>query len=567
MIKGAVLGAFLGQFRLGETSYRPLMDFERLPAEGNMPPVFDIWPYWAEHLANGLSPETICESRLKAPRINSVEALFGDHNLRLGFRPPLSGSFRHPLAVSATIWPRCLFWGLALPAHEAARHAYWDAESDQASESALIAATLAANVMADSPMDWLRRMLGLLERVPSARAILRLVADGVVRGESAASLAALIRSEAETSDAYGAVTNLGFLAAALVMGAGDFKRTLLTAASAGGEAVATATFAGAMAARWYGLPDDWSEHLQGVQIANQDLDAFLSRLGPEEPPLLPDAVSEPVELPTLTSSVSAHGRGDLVVSITYEDLPVAFPNQTLRCIVQFENRGAEKQVQPSVTAPEGWVVAHRLAPFRLPAEGRASFPLVIQPSMIGGAAELRWEGGESVPLLALTPQRWYVCGPFSNADEMGFHKSYRAEDVLKLGEVFAGRGDGGIQWRERSFAGVVLDPEPYFMGGAGVVYLYAQVEFAEPGTYTLVAAGSPGVIVQVNRQPVVRYQADHRPTARPMAPYVGTFEANGRTDVLVKLIRAQSPVSPLTLYFLDRHGQVVDPVAWHAMPR
>lgn len=611
MVRGALVGYTAGLARRGQSSYRPFSAYEPLPASMAASEDFDAWILWAKHLNRGLRPEAIISTRASHLHSKRPEAAFAQVNMENGLRPPMSGSFRNPLALSADAWTRSWYWGMALPPHEAALHGFWDCLCDQAADNAVIVATLCAAMRASGPLEWVRLVLGLLERVPSTRQVVREVMNGVANGEDVSTIHRRLPALAESDDVLGANLNLGYISLALLGGVGSFDKSLGVAVGCGGASHATGAYVGGMASKWHGgVPDVWSgpigfsyvtsglvslerapetiaefsqilmdaatddssgcvggEATASVEAIEDSSTGYVAEISSEQPPPLPKSAVElcPVEIPAPTSRSSVHALDGAIVTVQYEEPPVVHGDRSLQCIISFEGFAEEQLIDPKIVAPDDWQVAHRLVPFRLVRGSRHSFPLVIQPTNEGGFATLHCLGAE-IRIVAFTSQPWNLCGPFPNHDGTAFEKVFKCEDILNRSEVFAARGTGGTKWQQRTFAGVSYDVEPYFQGVPGAYYFYSEFEFANPEKMRLVVSGSPGVVVKINREVVIKYNHSHVPTPRPMAPYAAPVEISGRTQLLIKLVRANAPVAPLTVYFLGEDGQLKFPDKTFPMP-
>ncbi len=598
MIQGALAGLAIGELRRGKTGFRMQDFYEPIPTGMTPSGDLDRWVEWATHLHNGGHPEQLSELMAHSRLDARPETSFSRLNLASGLRAPLSGSFRNPIALSAEGWIRQLYWSLVLPSHRAAVYAYWDSLTDQASDSATIASLLAACFDSAGPVEWVRRMIGLSDRLPAARQVVRHVANAVAGGQQPSAIAQQLPQIAATTNPLDCTLNLGFVTLALLSGAGDFGKSLCHAAACGGASHSVAAYCGALVARWNGsVPEPWLKPLGGqFRFHTQTLaevwsiEEFGDRVKQSEPstPVVPLSVAtvvvedsttgyaiehetelppplptaEPtavqIDIPSTTSRSSAHCVGDLLITVQYEEPPIAYTDRALQCVVSVENRGEEALLDPRLSWPEGWQVAHRLTSFRLAPGAKQTFAVVMQPKPEGGVANLHL-GGSAIPLVALPRQLWSVCGPFPNLDGLAFERVFKCEDVLNTSEVFAGRAGAGVKWRNIEHAGIMMDVESYFQGQPGVIYLYQEFELTEPGKIRLVAAGSPGVVVKVNREPTIKYNHTHEPIPYPMAPYLGSFAATGRMQILVKLIREREPMAPLTLYMLDEQNDLVSP--------
>ncbi len=605
-ILGAIVGATAGSSRQGSTEFRRVEFYEPLPLQMVANEGFDAWTVWAQHLRDGKLPEALGQTRGDELALRSIEASFGDINIKAGIYPPFSGNFRHPLSGSAEVWVRALFWGIACTPHEAANYAYWDVECDQGSENAVIAATLAAALSTQGPVDWLRRMIGLVERVTSAKQVLRLVAALTTEGYDPQEIHRRLPAANESRDPNDVILNLGYLATSILAGRGDFNKTMTVAMGCGGSSSSTCAYVGALLGGWIGaVPADWSAPLgetfvsanvrkKGLEVSSIEdfvqlcfgdlptpqMPKVIEAVGaatplpvedpstgyvaelipaPEVAEPAPVDVVEPVVIPAVNSGSCVYVLDDMMVTVTYDDLPVAHPERTIRCIVTVESVGDELTVNPIVHTPLDWTLAHRLVSCRISKGAKQTFPLVVQPGEMEGPALVQF-GDRFIPIVAVRPQAWYLTGPFPNFDGFGFEKPLRCEDNLRESETFNGRGDLGTRWKRRTFAGVTFDLEPYFMEGAGILCLHGRIVLPAAGTYRIVVSGSPGALVKVDNKTLIKYMDTHQPIRRPMKPYVADFQTHGICEITIRVARHLEPASPLTIYFLDDQGKVVMPI-------
>jgi len=224
-------------------------------------------------------------------------------------------------------------------------------------------------------------------------------------------------------------------------------------------------------------------------------------------------------------------------------------------------------VDAKVEGPVDWSVATRLSSFRLGPGEEAIHGLIARPSAVEKPEPLTLTvNGTKFSIAALAPQTWFMAGPFVNDDGTAFTREFPQERSQAKSDHFAGRSGMTVKWIELSLPGRVYNVEEYFQDGPGVVILCARIVLPKAGTYKVVAAGSPGVIVRIDGNLLVRYQDTHVPVPRDQAPYSATFVAGDETVVTVKLIRDRQPTAPLCLYFLDDQGNVADPVAFNPLP-
>lgn len=622
-VRGAVVGATLGAPLRGNPTFRALNFYEPIPARMAASDALDAWVVAAKHVMAGRGPAELHYTTTTHRYDLTHEGAFARSNLDYGFAPPLTGAYSNPLSGGAQALGRVPIWGLIFHGKpdDAARWAYWDASLDHAGESVRVAAAVATMVANAAPGVQFEQLLAgaAMAHGNEGRPIqaVRIAMRAGTTGGSPAQVAEELAIALGTRDPFDAVLNYGHLLLALSLGAGDTSKVLRLAAGFGGASDHVACAAGVLATLLHGaIDEEWlqplgKEFVGGSSLREIDPPSTLKKFEdliakaaephaeglrlqlvvvnqpdpPTEEPANEDAQPEaPVEAaPTapqvrglsdgtralITSEPDAaiFPAGDASVHVQYLDPPVLIPGKAVKMVLSFSSRtGEEAVIEPELKIPAGWQVAHKLTSFRVRATEESRFPLVVQPDEAAQGRLSLVVGKHDVQLPLRAPERWYAVGPFVNHDGQGFMNTYRAEDVQRTKEVFNGRSDLPVKWEPFLTPGVVLDVEPLFKTGPGVVYLHAMVRFEHTGPLRVVAAASVGVIVKIGGKTVVHYHDSHVPTPRAIQPYVGEFVPGERTSVLVKVVRNRDPLLPLTLYFLTREGEVIRPATFEAMP-
>jgi hypothetical protein len=87
------------------------------------------------------------------------------------------------------------------------------------------------------------------------------------------------------------------------------------------------------------------------------------------------------------------------------------------------------------------------------------------------------------------------------------------------------------------------------------------------GEYQVIASGSSGLLVKINRQPVVKfYQSNAVPIPRPEGQFLGKAQVSGPVQIMIKVIRGNEPLAPVTFYMIGPNGKLARPNRYHAMP-
>lgn len=621
-VLGSVVGATLGAPFRGETAFRALNYYEPIPLRMAASEALEAWLVWADHLARGLPPEALSASMFAHWTYTTNECAFAQTNLARGLGAPISGWFQNPLRRSSQALGRAAFWGIAFSGDpgRAMENAYYDASIDHSDDGVSCAVAIAAMASlaghGANAADYVKAAKAALPPGSTGQTALTRLLQAFNAGNDLETTHGLLPPALQTRDPQSAPLNLAFIVAGLLYGGGDPGKSLKATAGCGGAADQNSLVVGLLTAAEADLDPEWLDPLDEAFVCGHGLrsiepprtiEEFADRIvssvrlpdvaAIEAAPIFESDVeitaTEPIEEGTTAVQVRAVpsvalppdlGRrltelpdesiarvGDLVLSLKYVDAPVAIPGKSNRVVLTIGNPGeTEVVVEPVLQSPAGWLTASKLTSFRLRQGERSQFALVVQAaqnSMIAPVTNLHLTLNKHevlIPILAGQP--WYWVGPFVNHDGMGFDKPYRPEDIQTTGETFNGRSDLPVKWTREVFPGVEFDLDAKFASGPGIVYMYAKAMFAEPGKYKIVAATAVGARVWVNKKEVVKYHDTHAPIPRAIQPYVGEFEVDRYAEILVKVMRNQEPLPPLTLYFLAEDGRHIEPIAFEAMP-
>jgi hypothetical protein len=582
----------------------------------------DAWCVWAAHLKQGRSVHHLSQSLLAHWGYDGGESAFGLLNLRLGLGSPVSGSASNPLFCGPSGIARSLFWGLVFPQQpeKAGEFAFYDASIDHAGEGVWLAVAFACLASIWSPKLTTHEAISFLTSVIPKESgffsdlpiLLKLVGDP----EGARQLS--IGARCFTDDPGSATTTGLSVLAGLVFGGQKFSDTIRATVAYGGSAEASTLVAGALAGMTLGKIDkEWADPLGEAYVAGSGLkgmdppktiDDFCALVSqsvqeksivvavaevpadpqpspaleesletpesePQETPSEPVVPNEPVvaakpkpNLGNLTQLLSCQANwtmvevGDILVKVTYLESPYATLGIPFKLQISLSTTKSEPQVvAASISAGSDDEVATRITDVRLDPGQETHFPTVIRFKSKITQPRLKVNGLELlVPLLTADP--WMTVGPFVNHDGMGYERSFMPESAQLRSSPFSGRSEMPVRWQESSFNGPVLNVEPLFKLGPGTVYLWRKVRFAKAGQYQIVVSLPTSAIAWADGQRVLWYNGIERLTASPVPPFVGTFSTTGLTTILIKILRGKTPVGPLTVYFLDETGKVVQPL-------
>jgi hypothetical protein len=571
-VLGAIVGATLGAPLTGRKTFARLAFYEPIPARMAATPSLDAWLVLARHLHRAGSGETSDAALTEGWAHHGGASAFGQANHARGLRSPLSGAFQNPLSEGGDGLGRAVLFGLAL--HDrpdlAAERAFFDAGFDHSGEAVWAAVALAQMVAAACAAETV------------AADVVRVATNTLPKGGRAAACIALALktpppnlvdeclAATGAADRLDAAITLASVVSGLVHGQGTFATAVCGAVGQGGAADQVGLCCGALAGLLGGVPDDWLEPLGTEYVASHvlrgleppDSLAFFAEAVLAEVPVHA-AARAPWESPD--PNWQRAEREGLAVTVRYLDGPCLLDRQTSRIALEFQNfQPMPVDVTARLAAPFGWKIASRLSSFRLGPGETAVHPAVLQcESLTADAEALLTVNGKSIAVPVVAPVRWSAIGPLPNHDGRGYDTVYAAENDDRPDATFVGRSDLPCSWEPHQAEGPIVDVEPLFRSGPGAVCLRTELAL-KPGRYTLVAAGSPGVVATVAGARSVAYMDDHVPVPRPIEPYTAEFEATGLTEIRIKCLRDRTPARPLVVYLLDDQGRLVSP--WPVKP-
>lgn len=306
-------------------------------------------------------------------------------------------------------------------------------------------------------------------------------------------------------------------------------------------------------------PEEQAEATESPAVVPEDL--------VEEAPLSasPAVTSfSPADLATLvTASAKGHVAkvGDTKVEVIYHSPPAVKPGGSLQLQAVITNMGgADTPMEPRLSVPDGWQVAHRMTPFLGQAGKSTSFILVAQApaDWVAKPETITLHIGDAdFPVPILPAERWHAIGPFANTEDLGYEKSYAPETEQRADQSLSSRSGLPLKWKTEYLPGTVFEVEPYFDGGPGVVYLFATAHLPRAGFHRVFAACDAGVMVWVDGKKCIAYFDRTKPVPRYGPPYIGECHVSDATKILVKIVRGREPVGPLYLSFYNEDGEVV----------
>jgi hypothetical protein len=605
-LQGAIVGTTYGAHKIGSLGYEQDFDITPYAAAMESSEILDSWFASAELIKEKISPGLLFEIRHDQWQSRLIENQFGQSNFLTGFRAPLSGSIANPLANGSSALARCLIYGMACEHDYAIKAAYLDSGTDHSDDGRNCAVALAFAAQSSGVTEFVKMLIQMLERTPHLKALVSQIVGLVFADTPPAVVIQRIPGLAGAADEQGASISLAVIVHSVLAGQGKFESSLQHAVRSGGACDTNALIVAALTAKWAGTcPANYFDHLGTRYLPTPALqmlppkniqefleayawtkeddqpqntfempEALPTSVEDELPPSLP--LPEPVvergyhplnSLPNLGNSMSHYVMDGCSMTLEYLDIPVVYSGSTKSHTLRFADAEDKIIVDPKVHGSKDWNISHKFSPFHLAPGQKVTLPLVLQPEGNPGDLPQLTAAGRTIPVAYLKPEQWYQCGILANHDGLGYEKAYRCEDVLNTTEVFATRGESGTRWQKREFGGMQFDPEPLFGGAPGVLYLWTQAEFILEGEYQVIASGSSGLVVKINRQPVVKfYQSNAAPIPRPEGQFLGKAQISGPVQILIKIVRGNEPLSPVTFYMIAPNGKLARPNRYHAMP-
>lgn len=581
---GAVIGTTLGApFENAQPFRRPSF-YEPVPQRMTANADLDAWWLYASRWKVDARPSDVSRWLSASWDSHDDAAAYARANVVLGFESPASGSWNNPLSESCSSLLRCAFWGTVFTetplsaADWAFMDSGWDHSGDGVSIAVALTIALSQTKQGDEPTMFVRRTMEALPPDCSVHAVIKSLLARV--GQPTAVHDALSATKSAYADQRHAGAALAILFAS-ILNASDTATAMCNAASCGGSSTVTTGLTGLIASHLWGVPADWRDILGESYVATsvlRDVDppttigslvdqmVNMNKLSTLPTPVSLEVEEAPPPLPAVSLRRDPGHRqvlctGTLHIEFDYLDSPsVSTTTTTNGALVLTNNSPWDVDVDVSLDAPPGLRVNTRVSTLRLHKGERTQHGFVVNATGLDDTL-LNLKVNENKLAVPFVPmQHWFAAGPFADDDGQSFTRTYPPERQQKLHDPFAGRSGLGVRWQTLHVSSRQLDVEPLFQLGPGVAFLYAKLRLPQPGRYKVLAAGAPGVLVFIDGQKIVAYLDEHEPVPRMRPPYIGDFEAQDVTTVLIKLIRGRSPTKPLSLVFFDRAGQVVEPV-------
>ncbi|MDW8224185.1 MAG: VCBS repeat-containing protein [Gemmatales bacterium] len=167
--------------------------------------------------------------------------------------------------------------------------------------------------------------------------------------------------------------------------------------------------------------------------------------------------------------------------------------------------------------------------------------------------------GNAEPKLRL--DKWYLLGPFDNADGRGFHIAYPPEQEIALDKEYVGKRNAKVRWRELAVAdGQVHSLLPHFADRTQTIaYLYRAIHASHAVELPIALGSDDTLTVWLNGEKIVEENV-YRPCAPDQTRATLKLKP-GVNHLLLKIgqgdgewafyFRAEAPQQPVTHRFED----------------
>ncbi len=255
--------------------------------------------------------------------------------------------------------------------------------------------------------------------------------------------------------------------------------------------------------------------------------------------------------------------GDFLVQVEFLSRVHSIPTLGLELQVTITNLTSNSiNGQIDMQGAAGWSIAKKADFIRLDPNQPVSFLVVARPDTISAASQSHLAisiNGVSAILPIPLSNPVCISGPFANPDGQGFEKIFPPENGFEFEQIMNGRSDMPVKWKIDYLPAIVLDIEDSFTSGPGVIFIYAELEFEKPGSYSIFVNSEIAAKVWIDQTKILSYH-DQRPKGfDPNGRYSARFTSSGRSTLMVKTLRENKPVKPLILAFYDEDGKLTFP--------
>lgn len=313
------------------------------------------------------------------------------------------------------------------------------------------------------------------------------------------------------------------------------------------------------------LPTPDSEIAESTSKQDAESELVTENLQSKSTPIQPDPYLS--QLLDQSDQITWIELGQHLASIRFLNQPHTRPGQSLELEITLINKGQSSiNGDVKLSAPNGWEIATKVDVLRLDPELPTKFLAIVRPdrgphisnSYLG--LQLN-EFSANVPLILATP--WAIVAPFPNPDGLGFERQFPPEREFQPDQVMNGRSDMPVHWSLQYLPRHIIETEPFFNSGPGVMFLYADLEFERPARISCVILSGIGAKVWTDGRLALSYHDKRQHLFDPNGRHVATFDTDGRTKLLIKTMRDSETVAPLNVVFYDEDGNIVQPRFHH----
>ncbi len=578
--QGAICGTTLGSTRRPGVMNPGVQFYQPVPQRMAVCAAMESWLVSATFAASAGPMHRFPAFRADLWRADTVMGRFKAANQAISLTGPLSGAWQNPLADDGSALLRTAVWGLLYPcdAHAAAAWAIIDASDDHRGETVLASAVIAAQVsrLAGSG-NW--SLTAFLEEFPESSAIRNYLLELSRRWHlltPAELFEQVIVAFPGGSHSSGAVVCLAAACLSLVpVGA----PALRMASQFGTDSVALCGLVGLFSA--LSNPEfliEWLQPIGDAYVSSQlsasfdppeTITGFIEAIGAASAG--PALVASDASLPQPVEAIPAEQRKihfaipgpsmaqvhpDLVIELEHLDLTNRAIRGNVSAKISFTNATSNAMdVAPQINSLGPWRVHWRPTSFRITPGSTHVVPILLVPHDEDGAGELLIQCDAVAARFPIPKlQTWFVCGPFSAHGGPGEVPSNMQFDPTA---TYLGRSNVTQRWRAQRYLGRLIEIEPEFGSGEGVIFLARKFE-GLTGRYRLIFDGSPGGVASVDGRELLNYTDTHVPTYQGIAPYIADFTCTDGCTVMIMALRGKTESPPTLVLIVDEDGLPVD---------
>lgn len=276
---------------------------------------------------------------------------------------------------------------------------------------------------------------------------------------------------------------------------------------------------------------------------------------------------------TISPRTAVYRQGPYEVEVDYgENGPAIVPNAAASLMFTVRNLGEEDFVgNIRISTPAGWDVRVPGAQGQrqmLARGGMARYGFVIRCPETASLSAVNTVGlvlapehgsPTLLPVPLLGGHCWHYVGPLANSHMEGFERSFEPEEKPGLSERYLGRAGAMVSWQRIGFRETVMDVEPLFDRGPGVLYLRTALRMERPVDARIVVHCNDGVRAWLNGRLLLQ-----RHSHEEFHPIMGSGNAMAETTLgqganllVLKVVRCKDPVR-LAVIITDLNGRPIE---------